>query len=138
MDTVLGERVVRAVGLEPAEPGAPVRPAGMRLSAVGWTDVEGAQGAGNVGMLARVWGRVVSRSLSDSSFTIADGSGTELRCEAPRNVSDGATVAPAFAPPPEGSFVRVEGVVSVRQHAESGGEAPVLLLRSGSDVTPVE
>lgn len=135
MDTVDGARVVRATGLGPAEPGAPVRPMGMRLSAVGGTDIEGGQGAGNVGMLARVWGHVVARTLPDASFTIADGSGTELRCEAPRNVSDGVTVAPGFTPPPEGSFVRVEGVVSVRQDAQSGGAAPVLLLRSGADVT---
>lgn len=89
-------------------------------SGAGQTGVEGGTGLNNIGLLVKVWGRVIS---SDASrFVLDDGSGP-IRVDCHTGVN----------PPAEGAFVTVTGPVST--YTQSEKIHPRVLVRTQGDIS---
>lgn len=141
MDTVDGERVVVATGIEKGEP-ITAEAVAMAAPAVGGGDyfyqpgppvsgqkgIAGASGLNNIGLLVRTCGKVLSIDTADRTFVIDGGSGAGLECAAP---ADGP-----FDLPQEGTFVSVTGISSCRTDGQ-GGLVPVLRIRDVDDLRAV-
>jgi len=114
-----GERFLQDALILSSASGAGAVPMGARCSAIG----PHGTGPGNVGLLMRTWGRVVS--AGPRFITIDDGSvaGGGLKVVAPVGVTLPAT----------GSFAAVTGVVQLEGTAPAS--RPVLRARRASDIT---
>ncbi len=90
----------------------------------GQRGVTGGRGVNNIGLLATVWGRLVSVQWSPQPvrMTLDDGSGAQVRVDVP-----GGVILPEV-----GSYVRATGPVSC--YASGGAVLPRLLLRSQADL----
>lgn len=128
LDTLGGERVIRVTAIESTQPDGTVPPIGMPNKSVG-----GAFGPDNTGMLIRTWGRVNQVDAAAKSFYVNDGSGTGIKCIAPRNPADGVGPSATFNPPADNAYVTVTGISSLENDA-NGNPAYVLRLRDSTDV----
>lgn len=81
----------------------------------------GTRGAGNVGLLVKIWGKYTY--INSSTFTVDDGSGTPITCTVP----SGVTLDPDW------EMVTVTGISSLSQ-----GGSSLLLVRSQSDISVVQ
>jgi hypothetical protein len=145
IDTQNGEKVILATSALPLldeynqEITVEVKPLGMKNSQLGGV------GLSTKNLLVKTWGKVVTVDASSKSFVIDDGSGSPIKCIAPKVVPDGTVAAnpgdPAwgvdidsqFSAPAVGQFVTVVGINSTEADGQ-GGVAHVVRLRSGSDV----
>ncbi len=146
MDTVAGERVLRATSM--LDLGEGVLPPAVGILAsragggpfhydptngAGQQGVEGGSGLNTVGLLVRVHGRVTATNEEAETFTLDDGGGRPLTCRAPRAGDSSGTMHPDFVLPEVGSFVEAEGIVSVSRD-EGTSLLPLLLLRRPDDL----
>lgn len=83
--------------------------------------VAGGLGVNNIGLLVKVWGRVVS--ADSTSFLIDDGSGVTAR----------VAIRQGMIPPPAGQLVAVTGVCSLQP-----GSGRLLLVRGAADIVALE
>lgn len=146
MDTVDGERVLRATSLQDLGETALPSPVALRAcqagggpfhfdpsTGAGQEGVEGGAGLNTVGLQARLHGRVTAVGAQADTFTLDDGSGRPLECRAPRNPDASGSMHPGFSLPQTGAFVEAAGIISVRRDA-GGALKPVLLLRNPADL----
>lgn len=146
MDTVDGERVLRATSLRDLGETALPSPVALRAcqagggpfhydpsTGAGQEGVEGGTGLNTVGLPARLHGRVTAVAAQAETFTLDDGSGRPLECRAPRNPDGSGSMHPGFSLPGAGAFVEASGIISVRRDA-GGALKPVLLLRNPGDL----
>ncbi len=146
MDTVDGERILRATSsLDLGETAVPA-PLALRASqagggafhhdastGAGQEGVKDGQGLNNVGLPVRLHGRVTSVDAASGTFTLDDGSGRTVECRAPQDPSGSGSAHPAFSLPSQGAFLEAVGIVSVMRDAE-GALRPRLLLRDPEDL----
>lgn len=116
-----GERIIRDGVITPGNQNPFLRPVGMKLKSVGGSafgfqkGVKNSLGPNNVGLLARVWGKVTASDTSYRTFTLDDGSGSPVQVS--------TSHLPSFTLPVTGYFGFVTGAVSTKT--------------SGSDLLPV-
>jgi hypothetical protein len=145
IDTIDGEKVILATSviIKKDELGndavVEVRPLGMPNKAVAGV------GLNTKGLLVRTWGKVKSVDAEAKSFVIDDGSGSDIKCIAPRttpsegnspNPGDpnwGVTIKSDFSPPEQDHFVTITGVSS-QESDGVGGFVPVVRLRDEKDI----
>ncbi len=129
-----GERYVDVEAIVPRG-GDSVRPLGMVNRAVGGGDfsydaaskagqkgVKDGFGLNNIGLLVRTWGKFTK--TGDTTFTIDDGSGLNVKCLVPT----GVTIDPNW------QFVGVTGISSCEKVGEELHR--LLRVREQSDITP--
>lgn len=135
MDTIDGERVILATSVIAAQEGGSnifvdVSPLGMPNKSVAGA------GLATNGLLVRTWGKVKSVDSDAKSFVIDDGSGSDIKCIAPRDTDDGdesnwgVSADSDFVTPDLYTFVCVTGISST----EEGGAMHVIRLRSQDDL----
>lgn len=139
MGSVNGERAILSPVIIPFQSGLEPNPFGMPNSALGGggysylagppatgqKGISGAVGVNNLGLLVRVWGKVVETDTSVPAqwFKIDDGTGVRLKCQLPTAVS-----------PPTG-FVTLKGISSCEDDG-LGNLTRVLRLRTAADIGP--
>ena len=148
VDTVDGERVIKATAVDTAQDPAEVTPLSLSNRSLGGggfhydaqqgtgqAGVENGFGLNNIGLLVRTWGAVKSSNSGTKAFTIDDGAGAIVECIAPRNPQNGTDPDAQFTPPASGSYVVVTGISSCE--VRSGQLVSVLRLRDRDDLTAV-
>ncbi|MCX6345449.1 MAG: S8 family serine peptidase, partial [Armatimonadetes bacterium] len=126
-------RIVQPVISKSGETDAP-KPLGMNMSAVGGGMFglykfgrTGGGGLNNVGLLAKLWGRMVGGDLY-TYWTLYDGGGDGIRVDLTGRRE-------AISSVPAASYVTVKGVIVLRQDSYSGEWVPVLIpATNGGDV----
>ncbi|MCE5198492.1 MAG: hypothetical protein ABFD54_05170 [Armatimonadota bacterium] len=127
VDTVDGEKVIRATALEDMGLVPKVAPVGMPNKSLGNAGLD------NTGMLVRTWGKVKSVDNLAKSFMISDGSGVEVKCVAPRDITNGINPRVDFTPPHQDQYVSVSGIVTCEDDGQ-GQLLPVVRLRDAGDL----
>ncbi|MCE5197533.1 hypothetical protein LLG39_00990, partial [bacterium] len=123
LGTVNGERQITATTAPVVAGPGTVLPLGMTNKAIGGLDISNGSGLGNVGLLMKVWGKVVDSS-NPGYILIDDGSGLNIKVDlsyASKPLSGGTT------------FVTITGICSAEE--TSGVVTPVIIPRSNADVS---
>ncbi|MCE5198473.1 hypothetical protein LLG39_05805 [bacterium] len=123
LETVNGERQITATTAPVVAGPGTVLPLGITNKAIGGLDISNGSGLGNVGLLMKVWGKVVDSS-NPGYILIDDGSGLNIKVDlsyANKPLSGGTT------------FVTITGICSAEE--TSGVVTPVIIPRSNADVS---